>query len=584
MIGAVLDLVGLPIGNEVSDQHRAIIASIRLPRACLALLVGIALAQAGALLQGLFRNPLAEPTLVGVSSGAALAAASVIVFAGAIAGRQAAAFLPFALPVAAFVGGLVATILIYRIGARHGSASIPLMLLAGIAINAIAFALIGVLIYASDDRQLRDITFWMMGSLGGARWLSVAILAPVALVPLLLGGWLARSLNAMILGEREAGHLGIDVERVKRAAIDRHRHHRRRRRRRDRHHRLRRPGRAASGAADDRSRPPHRPAGLRPARRGAAAGRGSRRAHRGGAGRAAGRPGHQPDRRAVLHLAAADARAAERNVIAAENLGVHVAGMRLLRNVAAAVAPGEFVAIIGPNGAGKSTLLRALSGELTATEGRVSLDGVPIERVPRIELARRRAVLPQAVRLAFPMLAEEVVALGRTPHFGTDLMRDDKLAIAAAIGWAGVGHLRSRVYDTLSGGEQQRVNLARVFAQISTRTPGGPRYLLLDEPTAPLDVAQQHHVLRLIRALADNGVGVCAVLHDLNQAALWADRIIAIRDGEGAATGTPEDVITEQTLEAVYAMPFEVLFSRQGQPLAQIRAPARPSAGRPTLQ
>jgi iron complex transport system permease protein len=218
VVGAVLDLVGLPVGSDIPDQNRTIIASIRLPRACLALLVGIALAQAGALLQGLFRNPLAEPTLVGVSSGAALAAASVIVFAGALAGRHAAAVLPYLLPIAAFLGGLATTLLIYRIGARHGAASIPLMLLAGIAVNAIAFSLIGVLVYASDDRQLRDITFWMMGSLGGARWLSVAILAPLALVPLLLGGWLARSLNALILGEREAGHLGVDVERVKRAA------------------------------------------------------------------------------------------------------------------------------------------------------------------------------------------------------------------------------------------------------------------------------------------------------------------------------------------------------------------------------
>jgi iron complex transport system ATP-binding protein len=271
-------------------------------------------------------------------------------------------------------------------------------------------------------------------------------------------------------------------------------------------------------------------------------------------------------------------------MIAAENLGVHVAGRRLLRNVAAAVSPGEFVAIIGPNGAGKSTLLRALSGELKASEGRVSLEGVPIERVPKIGLARRRAVLPQAVRLAFPMLVEEVVALGRTPHFGSDSMQDDKPAVAAAIGWAGIAQLRGRVYDTLSGGEQQRVNLARVFAQISQRRPGEPRYLLLDEPTAPLDVAQQHHVLRLIRTLADNGIGICAVLHDLNQAALWADRIIAIRDGEGVAAGTPADVITEKTLEAVYAMPFEVLVSRQGQYLAQIRAPMEPSAGRPTGQ
>lgn len=218
VIGAVLDLIGIPLGIDVAEQNRAIIASIRLPRACLALLVGVALAQAGALLQGLFRNPLAEPTLVGVSSGAALAAAAVIVFAGAVAGRQAAAFLPYALPIAAFLGGLAATVLIYRIGARHGAASIPLMLLAGIAVNAITFALIGVLIYASDDRQLRDITFWMLGSLGGARWLSVAILVPLALVPLFFGGWLARALNALILGEREAGHLGVDVERVKRVA------------------------------------------------------------------------------------------------------------------------------------------------------------------------------------------------------------------------------------------------------------------------------------------------------------------------------------------------------------------------------
>jgi iron complex transport system ATP-binding protein len=265
-------------------------------------------------------------------------------------------------------------------------------------------------------------------------------------------------------------------------------------------------------------------------------------------------------------------------MIVAANIGVHVAGRRLLRNIAAEVAPGEFVAIIGPNGAGKSTLLRALAGELKASEGRVSIDGVPIERVPKVELARRRAVLPQAVRLAFPMLAEEVVALGRTPHFGAASMQDDRAAVAAAIGWAGIGHLRERVYDTLSGGEQQRVNLARVFAQISERQPREPRYLLLDEPTAPLDVAQQHHVLRLVRALADNGVGIYAVLHDLNQATLWADRIIAIRDGERVAAGPPENVITEKTLEAVYGMPFEVLISRQGQPLAQIRASLEPLA------
>jgi iron complex transport system ATP-binding protein len=267
-------------------------------------------------------------------------------------------------------------------------------------------------------------------------------------------------------------------------------------------------------------------------------------------------------------------------VIAAENLGVYIAGRRLLRNVAAQVSPGEFVAIIGPNGAGKSTLLRALAGELRAAEGRVSLDGVPLDRVAKGELARRRAVLPQAVRPAFPMRADEVVALGRTPHFGSASMQEDEAAVSAAVAWAGIAQLRGRVYDTLSGGEQQRVNLARVFAQIWAHRPREPRYLLLDEPTAPLDVAQQHHVLRLVRALADDGVGVCAVLHDLNQAASWADRIVAIRDGECIAAGSPGAVITEKTLEAVYAIPFEVLVSRRGQSLAQIRVPMEAQAGR----
>lgn len=219
IIASLLDAAGIETGRSLSDQHRAIVLSIRLPRACTAVLVGMALGQAGALLQGLFRNPLAEPTLVGVSSGAALAAASVIVFSGLLVGRAAAPVLPFLLPLAAFAGGLLATLLIYRIGARHGAASIPLMLLAGIAVNAVAFSLIGVLIYGSDDRQLRDITFWMMGSLGGARWIGVLVLTPLALLPIVLGGGLARALNALMLGEREAGHLGVDVERVKRLAV-----------------------------------------------------------------------------------------------------------------------------------------------------------------------------------------------------------------------------------------------------------------------------------------------------------------------------------------------------------------------------
>ncbi|HEX2115707.1 MAG TPA: heme ABC transporter ATP-binding protein [Alphaproteobacteria bacterium] len=259
-------------------------------------------------------------------------------------------------------------------------------------------------------------------------------------------------------------------------------------------------------------------------------------------------------------------------MIVAANLGIRIGGRSLLRHAALGVAPRQLVAIIGPNGAGKSTLLRAVAGELRPAEGSVTFDGVPVDRLPRGELARRRAVLPQAVRLAFPMLVEEVVALGRTPHFGTPTMADDQLAIEAAIARAGVSFLCGRMYDTLSGGEQQRVNLARVLAQIWERQPGGPRYLLLDEPTAPLDVAQQHHVLRLVRELADSGIGICAVLHDLNQAATWADTIVAVRDGRCVAAGSPADVITEATLESIYALPFSVLTSPDGALMAQIKA------------
>jgi iron complex transport system ATP-binding protein len=209
-------------------------------------------------------------------------------------------------------------------------------------------------------------------------------------------------------------------------------------------------------------------------------------------------------------------------------------------------------------------------GELMLAEGRVTLDGLAVDRLPRQDIACRRAVLPQAVRLAFSMAVEEVVALGRTPHFGRPTMTEDAEAIEAAIARVGIGALRGRSYDTLSGGEQQRVNLARVLAQIWTRVPSSPRYLLLDEPTAPLDVAQQYHVMRLVRALANSGIGVCAVLHDLNQAALWADTIVAVRDGRCVAHGAPSAVITETMLEEIYAVPFAVL-AADGARVAQVR-------------
>ena len=203
----------------LQGRDALVILNIRLPRLLLGFMVGAALAVSGALMQGLFRNPLADPGLVGVSAGAGLAAAVMIV----LGERYLSGFigkLPFAaLPLAAFLGGLISTLLLYAIATREGRTSISTMLLAGVALGALAGAATGLLAYISDDRQLRDLTFWSMGSLGGATWTKVVAVAPIILPLLLAVPLLARGLNALALGEAEAFHLGLPVQRIKGMAI-----------------------------------------------------------------------------------------------------------------------------------------------------------------------------------------------------------------------------------------------------------------------------------------------------------------------------------------------------------------------------
>ena len=196
-----------------------VVLNIRLPRVLLGLLVGAGLAVSGALMQGLFRNPLADPGLVGVSSGAGLAAAATIVLGDRfLAGTMMK--LPFAaLPFGAFCGGLITTLALYLISTRGGRTSVATMLLAGVALGAMAGALTGLLSFISDDRQLRDLTFWSLGSLGGASWTKLSAVAPIILPLLLLMPLLARGLNGLMLGEAEAYHLGIPVQRIKALAI-----------------------------------------------------------------------------------------------------------------------------------------------------------------------------------------------------------------------------------------------------------------------------------------------------------------------------------------------------------------------------
>lgn len=197
-----------------STTHASVIWDLRVPRVLLAILVGASLAMAGAAMQGLFRNPLADPGLVGVSSGAALAAVAAIVFASSVTLDQS--FIPFMTPVASFAGGLFAAWLAARLASASGQTRTATLLLAGLAVNAIAGAGIGLLTQLSGDAALREVTFWLFGSLAKSGWAELAIGAPLLLIVLFLLPREARALDALLLGEAEAEHLGIDVEALKR--------------------------------------------------------------------------------------------------------------------------------------------------------------------------------------------------------------------------------------------------------------------------------------------------------------------------------------------------------------------------------
>lgn len=204
---------------ELPADQVLIIEQIRVPRTLMGLLVGATLALTGAAMQGLFRNPLADPGLIGVSSGAALGAALVIVLGGTLLAQLPTAVLPYVTVLGAFLGGVATTWLVYRLGQSVQGTSVASMLLAGIAIAAISGAVIGLLSYLADDAMLRTLTFWNMGTLGGASYERVAVLALCCALVWWRLPRQASALNALLLGESEARHLGVDVERVKRELV-----------------------------------------------------------------------------------------------------------------------------------------------------------------------------------------------------------------------------------------------------------------------------------------------------------------------------------------------------------------------------
>ncbi|TCT10627.1 iron complex transport system ATP-binding protein [Tepidamorphus gemmatus] len=244
-------------------------------------------------------------------------------------------------------------------------------------------------------------------------------------------------------------------------------------------------------------------------------------------------------------------------MIEASGICVRLGGRDILSDVAIALRPGELSVIVGPNGAGKTTLMRVLVGDLVPSAGSVRFAGRPIGDWREADLAARRAVLPQASQLAFPFTVHEVVQLGGRVAAGDQGRAADRIAESLdLVGLAGYG---PRFYQQLSGGEQQRVHLARVLCQIRQPVADGePRWLFLDEPTSNLDIRHQFQVLSIARDHAAAGGGALAILHDLNMASLFADRIVVVSDGRIVADGPPAEVLTDALLHRVFGVRLRV--------------------------
>jgi len=240
---------------------------------------------------------------------------------------------------------------------------------------------------------------------------------------------------------------------------------------------------------------------------------------------------------------------------------VEVGGGRPILNEASLrLSPGALSVIIGPNGAGKSTLFKTLSGELKPTRGHVQLDGRQLSSFAPAELSARRAVVPQASHLSFPFSVEEVVLLGATVPGLTQASARQHEAASSALDSVGLGAFAERFYTQLSGGERQRVHLARALCQLecARRHDGAAPILLLDEPTASLDLMHQVKILTHVRAKAREGFVVLVVLHDLNLAAAFADQLVVMGGGRVLAHGSAQDVFTSSILSEVYGCPIRI--------------------------
>lgn len=251
-------------------------------------------------------------------------------------------------------------------------------------------------------------------------------------------------------------------------------------------------------------------------------------------------------------------------LLSTRGVDYQVYGKQLLKGIDMQVQAGEFVAIVGPNGAGKSTLLRILSGELNPSAGKVYWRRNLLQKIPKADLARERAVLPQQHQVSLPFNTDELVMMGRYPHFDQVPTAQDRKIVEAAFAKVEAQSLRGRNFLQLSGGEQQRVLLAQAFAQIWDRPNG---LLLLDEPTNNLDLAHQQHLLQAAHELTQKGYAVVAILHDLNLAMHFADQVILLRQGSVWAQGSPEATLTASNIKMTFDVTVRLIQDVAERPL-----------------
>jgi iron complex transport system ATP-binding protein len=262
-------------------------------------------------------------------------------------------------------------------------------------------------------------------------------------------------------------------------------------------------------------------------------------------------------------------------MFALEHISIRLGKRPVLADVSLKLRRGELVIVLGPNGAGKSTLLKILTGDLKPDQGNITFDGKPLSAIPARDLACERAVLSQSSSLNFPFTVLEVVRLGLEAARGGISRAEAARLLAKALHAVGLAGFEGRLYQELSGGEQQRVHLARVLCQVWAGKPDGSGFLLLDEPVSNLDIRHQLQTLEAVRRHVAAGGGALMILHDINLAALYADRLVMMADGRILREGAPSAILNRGAIHAVYGvdMPVEIA-PTTGRPFAVLSRPA----------